>query len=428
MIPILPSQPHRESSDGGFESGDHMPMSDNEIRSAVEAEAIATSAERDRFQSGRVLAVSAGHATHDTYTAFLPPLLPLFIANMSLSKVEAGLLSVFTQAPSLIQPVIGHMADHTERHRLVYLAPGVTAALMCFLGLVPDYLLLAVLLCFAGLSSAVFHAVGPVIAGTLSGRNLGKGMSYWMVGGELGRVLGPIIIVSAIRWITIRNIPWLMVFGFIVSLFLFIRLGDVRTHPHGSARAQDWRTAMKRIAPVIYPLSGFIFFRSFMYAAMTIFLPTLLTEDGTSLWLAGASLTILEAAGVAGALTGGSISDRLGRRIVLLTFTLVTPVFLCGFLFSGGWIRYFFMIFLGFGLMGTTPVIMALVQETYPENRALANGVYMSLSFVIRSLGVILVGMIGDALSLWHATIISGVSMVVAVPFILMLPRGNMDS
>ena len=48
-------------------------------------------AEAEQFQAGRVLTISAGHAVHDTYTAFLSSLLPLFIANLSLSTVSCAL-------------------------------------------------------------------------------------------------------------------------------------------------------------------------------------------------------------------------------------------------------------------------------------------------------------------------------------------------
>ncbi|NOR88829.1 MAG: hypothetical protein GQ524_01100 [Anaerolineales bacterium] len=38
------------------------------------------------FQSGHVVTLSAGHAVHDTYTAFLAPLLPVLIEKFSLLK------------------------------------------------------------------------------------------------------------------------------------------------------------------------------------------------------------------------------------------------------------------------------------------------------------------------------------------------------
>jgi len=58
----------------------------------------AQAAEPEQFQTGRVLTITAGHAVHDTYAGFLPPLLPAFIESLSLSKAEAGLLTVFYQA------------------------------------------------------------------------------------------------------------------------------------------------------------------------------------------------------------------------------------------------------------------------------------------------------------------------------------------
>ena len=51
-----------------------------------------------RFKTGLVATVAAGHAVHDTFTAFLPPLLPAFIAKFGLSITGAGFLTVFLQA------------------------------------------------------------------------------------------------------------------------------------------------------------------------------------------------------------------------------------------------------------------------------------------------------------------------------------------
>ena len=402
-----------------------MTITDDSIKEALEAEAMEYAAEDEPFYTGQVVAITAGHATHDIYTAFLPPLLPLFIANMGLSRTEAGLLTVCTQAPSLVQPVIGHMADHTSRHRFVFLAPAVTAILMSFLGYAPSYILLAALLVLVGLSSAAFHAVAPVIAGKLSGRSLGKGMSFWMVGGEAGRVLGPIIIVTALRFTTLRGIPWLMPLGLAVSFWLVIRMRNVRTHTHEDRPKLHWRESLAKMRSLIIPLAGFILMRSFLMAAMGIYLPTFLTEEGASLWFAGASLTIFEAAGVAGALTGGSISDRMGRRIVLFILSFTAPLLMFGFLSFGGWPRFPLLMMLGFCLLGTTPVIMALVQESFPENRAMANGVYMMLSFVIRSGGILVVGVLGDLFGLRIASFISAVGMFLCLPFIIFLPKGR---
>jgi hypothetical protein len=42
-----------------------------------------------QFQTGRVTSIAAGHAVHDTYTAFLAPLLPSFVEKFSLTNAAA---------------------------------------------------------------------------------------------------------------------------------------------------------------------------------------------------------------------------------------------------------------------------------------------------------------------------------------------------
>ena len=380
------------------------------------------------FQTGRVITLSVGHCVHDTYTAFLPPLLPVFIQNLLLSRAEAGLLHVFMQIPSLLKPFIGYWSDHIRLNWIVIIAPAVTAVLMSLLGVVPNYAMLVVLLLFAGLTTSSLHAVGPVMTGKLSGKSLGRGMSYWMVGGELGRALGPLLIVTVISQFSIQGVPWLMVGGFVASFLLYIRLKDVHaTSPHDHKRL-PWQSAIKRMKFFLIPLIGLITVRAFMFASLTIFLPTFLTEKGFSLWFAGASLAVVQAAGVVGALLGGSMSDFLGRRFILSLSVMITPILMWIFLGTEGWVQFPILLLLGLLLISTTPVIMAVVQENFPENRALANGVYMCLSFLIRSGIVVLVGGLGDLFGLHTAFLISAFVMILGLPFIFLLPKDKKRS
>ena len=384
--------------------------------------------EAERFQTGRVFAISAGHAVHDTYTGFLPSLLPEFIANLSLSKTEAGLLTVFMQGPSLLQPFIGHLADRVSLRYLVILAPTVTAAMMSLLGVASSYGVLAMLLVVVGASSASMHAVGPVMAGRVSGRNLGRGMGFWMVGGELGRTLGPIVIVTTIQLLTLEGTPWLMLGGLLASAVLFVRLRDVPGRPSNGGQGLPWRRALRAMRPLLIPLIGIIVARSFVSAALTTFLPTFLSEEGAGRLLAGGALSILEAAGVVGALSGGSISDLLGRRLVLFISMLVTPLLMFVFLAVSGWGQFPLLLALGFTSLSVTPVIMALVQESFPENRALANGVYMALSFILRSGVVVALGWLGDLFGMRLAFTASGAITLLGLPLILLLPKNTVGS
>ena len=368
------------------------------------------------FQTGHVVTLSAGHAVHDTYTAFLAPLLPVLIEKFSLLKTEAGLLSLFMQSPSILQPFIGHLADSISMRYAVILAPAITGTMMSLLGIAPSYSILAIFLFIAGLSSAGLHAVGPVMAGRVSGSSLGRAMGFWMVGGELGRTVGPILLVTAIGYLTLGGLAWLMVGGWVVSVILYLRLRSIPGRDPGAADALPWRAALRAMRPMMLPLSGVLVARSFMSASLTTYLPIFLIDEGVGFWLAGAALTVLEAAGVVGAIVGGSISDRVGRKVILLISMVATPILALAFLRTSGWVQALLLPALGFFALSPTPVIMAWVQESYLENRALANGVYMAMGFLIRAVVVVILGRVGDLIGLRQGFYYSAIIMMLGDP------------
>jgi FSR family fosmidomycin resistance protein-like MFS transporter len=376
-------------------------------------------------RTSKVVVIGAAHAAHDTYSAFLPPLLPLLVEKLALVKAEAGLLTVFLQAPSLLQPWIGHVGDRVDLRFAVALSPAITAACMSLLGIAPGFVAMGLLLVTAGASAALLHSVGPVLVGRLSGRRLGWGMGFWMVGGELGRTLGPIVVVSAVALLGQGGLGWLMVGGVVASAVLSVSLRNVPPPlPPANGRAGFLR-AIRAMRHLLVPLAGVVILRSFMMAAATTYLPLFLREEGSSLWLAGASLTILEAAGVGGAMLGGAASDVVGRkRILAASFLAAAPIML-GLVLIEGWGRVPMLMALGFMGLMATPVIMAVVQEASPENRALANGIYMALSFGVRSVVVVLVGVLADRVGMRQAFLACAGLSLLGVPFVLRLPDGN---
>lgn len=375
------------------------------------------------FQTGQVALVSSAHAVHDTYTAFLPALLPGLIQKFSLSNTLAGFLSVFLQAPSLLQPVIGHIADRKNLKILVAFAPAITGAAMSLLGIAPGYAFLAFLLVIAGVSSAMLHAIGPVLGSTLSGARLGKGMSFWMVGGELGRALGPIIMVTAVAYLSIGQLPWLMLAGVIMSAFLYTKFQSLTTKPAVEKPTGSWKSAVLMMKKLMLPLSVLLFARSMVTATLTTFLPTFLTDEGSSLWVAGASLTILQVAGMLGAFLAGSYSDHFGRRRMLVISFIATPILMVSFIFASNSLRIPLLVLLGFAAISVVPVIMAIVLENASENRSLANGVYMAINFILSAVSILLVGFLSDLVDFRFTFFISAALLTLCTPFIFMLPK-----
>ncbi len=374
------------------------------------------------FQTGGVTLISAGHGVHDTYTAFLPTLLPGLIARFALSTARAGLLSVFLQWPSVLQPFMGYVADRADLRLFIVLAPGITATAMSLLGVAPAYGVLAVLLIIAGLSSAGLHAVGPVAVGYLSGRRLGQGMSFWMVGGELGRTVGPLVIAAAVTAYGLQGTAWLLVGGWLASAALFLALRRRQMRASQATEPRPWRQALRIMRPVLVPLTILLATRAFLVSAVTTFLPTFLSREGATLWLAGGALSVVQAAGTVGALLGGSLSDRTGRRMILALSLAGGPLLTLLFLNVSGWMQLPILAVLGFMLLSNTPVIMAIVQESFPQNRALANGIYMAVMFLLHAASVVGVGLMGDLVGLRTAFAISAGVGLIGLPLVWRLP------
>jgi FSR family fosmidomycin resistance protein-like MFS transporter len=378
-------------------------------------------------QTSKVATIAAAHAVHDVYSSFLPPLLPVFIERLALAKAEAGLLNVFLQGPSLLQPLIGHLADRRDLRFMAVLTPAATAICMCLLGVAPGFAAIAVLLAIAGVSSAFLHALAPVVAGGFAGSRLGFGMGFWMVGGELGRTLGPIVLVTAVAVLGLAGLPWLVVGGLAASGLLALGMRGGRLQPPSRTEGARGSRRWSGMRGFFLPLTGIVAARAVMMAAFTTFLPVFLREEGLSLWWAGASLSILEAAGVVGALTGGAASDRLGRKVILAGSLLVTPALMVAFVFAAGLGRLPLLLGLGFAGLMATPVIMAAVIESFPDSRAFANGSYMALNFGARAAAVVAVGALADAVGMRQAFLACAALGILGAPFVLRLPLGPGD-
>lgn len=386
------------------------------------------SSESKEFQTRDVLTIVTGHFVHDVFTAFVPPLLPLIREKLAADYAAIGGLAVFMQVPSLLQPFIGHAADRISLRYFIILAPAVTASVCSLVGMANGYALLALLLFVAGLSSAAFHAPAPAMIGRISGNRVGTGMSFFMAAGELGRTVGPLLVIAAVSWFGLEGIWRVAAFGWLASVFLYWRLRGVSAKP-----AQGRLLSLQQLLPaarkVYPPLLWIMAARVFMSISMTTYLPIFMQDvKGYEFEIAGLSLTLLEGAGVLGALTMGTASDWLGRRKILIVLFLVSPVLFLGFLNSSGWMLFAYLLPLGFTMLSPSAVLLAVVQDNFRQNRALANGLFLMANFVIRAPALWLLGSVADRFGLENAFLMSGLIAFIGVPAILRLPERSRDS
>jgi len=231
--------------------------------------------------------------------------------------------------------------------------------------------------------------------------------------------VGPLVAVWAVSAWALEGMFRVVVIGWATSAILFWRLRDI---PVGTRKNGSLQTILPKLRTLFLPLLIIQFFRMFMVVCMTTYLPTYMNLNGATLFLAGASLSILELAGFVGALSGGTLSDRLGRKPLLMGVTILAPLLMIAFLNASGWLLVPVLLSYGFVSISAGPVFLALIQDNFPENRAVSNGIYISMNFLLRSLVMIFVGMAGDALGLQAAFMGSAVISLLGLVGIFMLP------
>lgn len=381
---------------------------------------------RGSFDHGKVLLLSFCHFVHDVYSSFLAPLLPFLIEKFGLSLTQAGLLTTVMQIPALMNPYIGKLADRISVRYFIILAPATTAIPMSLLGVAPSYSVLLILMFFTGISASLFHVPAPALVYKVAGGKTGRGMSFYMTGGELARTCGPIIIIGAISLMGLDGYYPVMLVGILASVLMYYKFHDmpVTVNPQSTPSIRKTCVEMKGL---LLPLSAIVFVRGFMHACFTAFLPLYIMTNSGNVWLAGISLSIFEAAGVVGILAVGGLSDRFGRKQLLFFCLIVAPISLLLFTATTGWVQLLVLLVTGFSLLSTTPVMLAMVQEYSVNGSSAANGVYMMVSFLARSAVVVLVGFVADMVGLEKTFFICGVIGFAAIPFVFVLKTSNSE-
>ncbi len=373
------------------------------------------------FQTFNVAVLSFSHFVHDIYTSIFPPLLPLIIEKLSLSLSQAGMLSTVLQIPSVLNPFMGVFVDRKRLERwIVILAPTMTAVPMSLIGVADSYFMLLVLLFLAGTSVALYHVPAPVLIAQASGSKKGRGMSFYMTGGESARALGPVIAVGLISVLSLETFYPVALLAICTSVLLYFTLPPIEKREE-SRKKITILSVLKETKHVMYPVSGILITRSFMHTSMGIFLPVFIESQTGNIYLAGAGLALYEAFGIAGVLCSGTFSDLLGRKKILFTALLIAPVAMILFVLTTGFIQICMLAVSGFTIISVTPVLLTIVQENAKGNPASANGLFMMVAFFSRAVIISVVGFFGDIIGLENTYITCGIIGFTALPFLLKL-------
>ena len=357
------------------------------------------------------------HTVVDASVNILPVVLPLIADRFHLSYGQVGLVAALMNvSSSVIQPVLGWMADRWRTAWLIPVGIAWTGVFMGCVGLASNYGMLLGIVLLAGLGSAAFHPIASIAVAQASGIRRGFGMSLFSTGGNVGFAVGPVLAAWLLRWGDLPAMLVLIVPGCLMAAAYAVSrpaiAGGIRGgEPAGvSSHPVPWRR--------LSLLCALITFRSWGYAGLIVFIPLWLHAQGGSAEEAGQALFVFLFAGAVGGLVGGILSDRVGRQPVVALSLVVFPGLMALALLAQGPLRWGALAGAGMLLMASFSVTVVYAQELLPRHLGLASGLALGLAFGTGGLGVALSGFLADLIgltrSIWILVFLPGLAGLLA--------------
>lgn len=376
--------------------------------------ALATTAKHARPQPNRLAGMSWAHFLNDGAANYLPGVLPAILISLNLSVALAGTIMAALLMGQALQPLVGLLADRVGGRIMV--AGGLVGSSLggALIGFVSDFWSLLAVLALIGIANSFFHPQALAGIRQLGGDRPGMAMSIFLVGGEVGRGAWPAIA----SWVVVQ---WGLGYLWVLALPALLTLPLLwQWAPQLPARTLDATPiAWHQHAGPMARLVAFSALRSLMIFAIVTFVPLMWTQAGGSLTTGASFITVLLLVGVIGNVGGGHLSDKVGRRPLLIAAMSLSTVMLAAFLLtSGGWL-WIVLGILGISLFATLPLGVLIAQDILPENRSLGSGLALGLSNGLAALGIMALGPVaalwGPTAPLWVALIGGVISVPLAM-------------
>jgi len=383
--------------------------------------------------------ITLGHSLTHWYPATFYLILPIIGKELGLSYSQIGLIMTCQYIAGAVANIPGGVLVDTVGRKGVLMATSLFWVGFPYLlmGFTHSYLMLLGCVALVGFGNSLWHPTAiPTLARRFPERK-GLVLSLHGMGGNVGDAIAPIVVGALLAVLSWREVVILNVVpGVVIALLIFVflgtmQLGGKKREPSSDAGAQSLREYFRGL-PELFRNRGLILlstssaFRSMTQNALLTFLPVYLAyEMGYSPFWVGACMFALQTAGFAAAPVAGHLSDRMGRKSVMMTSMAMTAVVLVFMALAGKSLAFvFFVAVLGFFLYAIRPVLQAWLLETTPRNMGGTSiGVLFGAQALGSSVGPLLGGLVADSYGLTATFAFLAGTIVAANLFILFMPK-----
>ena len=247
-------------------------------------------------------------------------------------------------------------------------------------------------------------------------------MSIFVGGGTVGLSVGPLIAVLFASVLGLERTWIWAISGVLITFPLvawFSRMPPIERHAMP-------RVPLRELAPVARHIVTLYLTTICRYATsygFMTFLPIYLSRKGHAFEFGGFAVSAYLTAGALGSFLGGWLSDRIGRRNVVLWSLGGALPFYFAFLFLPDMLGLVAVVLGGFMLQMSLPVMVVMGQELAPRHVSTVSSLIMGAAWGVSMLMMTPIGALADATSVSVAMGALASSLIVGLALAITLPE-----
>ncbi|MDP5275536.1 MFS transporter [Chengkuizengella axinellae] len=372
------------------------------------------------------------HFLNDLIQAIVPALYPIMQESLHLSYAQIGLMGfTLSITAAIIQPFMGWWGDTRFTPYSLPLGMFFTLIGIIVIGVVEDYSLLLIGIMFIGVGSAVYHPEGSRVVYYAAGNKRGLSQSIFQVGGNFGQAFAPIMAALVFAPLGKSGALWFSI-AVMIAMISLLKIAswykEAYNHHISKKEKKDIKTKQIGRLELIYIffiLVIYIIARTWYYSGITSFYQFyIIKKYNLSFSHAQVYIFLFLFGGVLGTLFGGTLSDRWGRKNVMLLSMFGTIPFSLMLPYADPHFAIVLCFVIGFIMLSSFTVMVVYAQELIPNKIGTVTGIILGLAF---GLGAIGSGVLGYSIE--YIGLDQVMYLLSFLPFVgfllLLLPRGN---
>ncbi|MGI6449461.1 MAG: MFS transporter [Desulfitobacteriia bacterium] len=350
--------------------------------------------------------ISLAHVLNDMYSNYLPALLPFLALSLGVTATKAAILvSVFSMTSYFVQPFFGYFLDQQGIRWFVHVGTLWMAVFLSLTGLIKSFPLLVLIVGLAGLGTAAFHPQASTMVSVISGQKKAVLLSCFVACGNIGFALSLLFLPPYFERFGLESTVYTVIPGLIVALLLYFFAPKAALLKGTSTNLREVFQTLSSASQELLIIIAVISIRTLAYFGLLALFPLYFsTKELLISW--NNLMFIMLFCGAIGGIIGGYLSDRYGRKKLIVTSLVLTTPLLFGFFFTSGLLSTILLALAGASLLSSFSVTVVAAQETIPKNKSMASAISMGFSVGLGSLAVIPIGGIGDLFGLSTAIMI----------------------